>query len=124
MKVNNIPLMSYKADDKEALLIFETQSKEDVEAVVSAEIVVLNSANAPVVYLNGYTIIDMISIAPQAGTITLRLLRQDIQVLQHEESLKNLGQENKVLKAQLEASIQSNQMLEDCIVEMAEIVYA
>lgn len=124
MKVNNIPLMSYKADDKEALLIFETQSKEDVEAVVSAEIVVLNSANVPVVYLNGYTIIDMISIAPQAGTITLRLLRQDIQVLQHEESLKNLGQENKVLKAQLEASIQSNQMLEDCIVEMAEIVYA
>lgn len=124
MKVNNIPLMSYKADDKEALLIFETQSKEDVEAVVSAEIVVLNSANAPVVYLNGYTIIDMISIAPQAGTITLHLLRQDIQVLQHEESLKNLEQENKVLKAQLEASIQSNQMLEDCIVEMAEIVYA
>lgn len=124
MKVNNIPLMSYKADDKEALLIFETQSKEDVEAVVSAEIVVLNSANVPVVYLNGYTIIDMISIAPQAGTITLRLLRQDIQVLQHEESLKNLEQENKVLKAQLEASIQSNQMLEDCIVEMAEIVYA
>lgn len=124
MKVNNIPLMSYKADDKEALLIFETQSKEDVEAVVSAEIVVLNSANVPVVYLNGYTIIDMISIAPQAGTITLRLLRQDTQVLQHEESLKNLEQENKVLKAQLEASIQSNQMLEDCIVEMAEIVYA
>lgn len=124
MKVNNIPLMSYKADDKEALLIFETQSKEDVEAVVSAEIVVLNSANVPVVYLNGYTIIDMISIAPQAGTITLRLLRQDIQVLQHEESLKNLEQENKVLKAQLDASIQSNQMLEDCIVEMAEIVYA
>lgn len=124
MKVNNIPLMSYKADDKEALLIFETQSKEEVEAVVSAEIVVLNSANVPVVYLNGYTIIDMISIAPQAGTITLRLLRQDIQVLQHEESLKNLEQENKVLKAQLEASIQSNQMLEDCIVEMAEIVYA
>ena len=124
MKVNNIPLMSYKADDKEALLIFETQSKEDVEAVVSAEIVVLNSANVPVVYLNGYTIIDMISITPQAGTITLRLLRQDIQVLQHEESLKNLEQENKVLKAQLEASIQSNQMLEDCLVEMAEIVYA
>lgn len=124
MKVNNIPLMSYKADDKEALLIFETQSREDVEAVVSAEIVVLNSANVPVVYLNGYTIIDMISIAPQAGTITLRLLRQDIQVLQHEESLKNLEQENKVLKAQLEASIQSNQMLEDCLVEMAGIVYA
>lgn len=124
MKVNNIPLMSYKADDKEALLIFETQSREDVEAIVSAEIVVLNSANVPVVYLNGYTIIDMISIAPQAGTITLRLLRQDIQVLQHEESLKNLEQENKVLKAQLAASIQSNQMLEECIVEMAGVVYA
>lgn len=36
----------------------------------------------------------------------------------------SLEQQNKTLQAQLEASIQSNQMLEDCLVEMAGIVYA
>ena len=41
-----------------------------------------------------------------------------------EERLAALERENKTLQSQLEASIQSNQMLEDCLVEMAGIVYA
>ena len=41
-----------------------------------------------------------------------------------EERLAELEQQNKILQAQLEASIQSNQMLEDCLVEMAGVVYA
>lgn len=41
-----------------------------------------------------------------------------------EERLEALEHENKTLQAQLEASIQSNQMLEDCLVEMAGVVYA
>lgn len=40
------------------------------------------------------------------------------------ERLAALEKENKTLQAQLEASIQSNQMLEDCLVEMAGVVYA
>ncbi len=40
------------------------------------------------------------------------------------EKLADLETENAQLTAKLEASIQSNQMLEDCLVEMAEIVYA
>lgn len=35
-----------------------------------------------------------------------------------------LESENTTLSAKLNASIQSNQFLEDCIVEMAEMVYA
>lgn len=41
-----------------------------------------------------------------------------------EERLAALEKENKTLQAQLEASIQSNQMLEDCLVETAGVVYA
>lgn len=41
-----------------------------------------------------------------------------------EERLAALERENKTLTAQLEAMIQSNQMLEDCLVEMAGVVYA
>ena len=40
------------------------------------------------------------------------------------ERIEALERENKTLQAQLEASIQSNQMLEDCLVEMAGVVYA
>lgn len=40
------------------------------------------------------------------------------------EKLAALEEENKQLASKLDASIQSNQMLEDCLVEMAEIVYA
>lgn len=41
-----------------------------------------------------------------------------------EERLTELEKENKTLQVQLEAMIQSNQMLEDCLVEMAGAVYA
>lgn len=124
MRVQNLPLLSYTADDMAAKLTFKADSIAEVKAVVGAEIVILNDVDMPIVQLDGYTIIDVISVAPQAGTITLRILRQNKQVLQHAESIKSLEQENKLLKAQLEASIQSNQMLEDCLVEMAGIVYA
>ena len=40
------------------------------------------------------------------------------------EKLAALEAENKQLTSKLNAAIQSNQMLEDCLVEMAEIVYA
>ena len=40
------------------------------------------------------------------------------------EKLTALEAENKQLTSKLDATIQSNQMLEDCLVEMAEIVYA
>ena len=40
------------------------------------------------------------------------------------QRVTSLEQQNKMLQAQLEASIQSNQLLEDCLVEMAGVVYA
>lgn len=40
------------------------------------------------------------------------------------EKLAALETENRQLNSKLAATIQSNQMLEDCLVEMAEIVYA
>lgn len=41
-----------------------------------------------------------------------------------DERVEALERENKTLQAQLKAMIQSNQMLEDCLVEMAGSVYA
>lgn len=41
-----------------------------------------------------------------------------------EDRMVALEADNKRLTSKLDAAIQSNQMLEDCLVEMAEIVYA
>ena len=40
------------------------------------------------------------------------------------DRIADLEAKNKQLTSKLDAAIQSNQMLEDCLVEMAEIVYA
>lgn len=40
------------------------------------------------------------------------------------DPIAHLQEDNKLLKAQLAAAIQSNQTLEDCLVEMASVVYA
>lgn len=42
----------------------------------------------------------------------------------HVPTNEELAKENKELKSKLEAAIESNSMLEDCIAEMAEVVYA
>ena len=39
------------------------------------------------------------------------------------EELKNLQQENKLLKAQLQAQTERSDFIEDCIAEMATMVY-
>lgn len=51
----------------------------------------------------------------KTGELTVETPKDPLEVLQTE---------NKTLKAKIDALTKSNQMLEDCIVEMAEIVYA
>lgn len=40
-----------------------------------------------------------------------------------DRELKNLQQENKLLKAQLQAQTERSDFIEDCIAEMAMVVY-
>ena len=49
---------------------------------------------------------------------------KDIEITVIPSSTDILQKENKVLNAKIVALTESNQFLEDCIVEMAEIVYA
>lgn len=43
---------------------------------------------------------------------------------QRDQLLAQLQEDNKLLRPQLTATIQNNQALEDCLVEMANVVYA
>lgn len=50
--------------------------------------------------------------------------QEDKENEQRDLLLAQLQEDNKLLRAQLTATIQSNQTLEDCLVEMASVVYA
>ena len=46
------------------------------------------------------------------------------EVIESNDPIVNLYNENRTLKAQVQALTESNMFLEECLVEMAEIVYA
>ena len=57
------------------------------------------------------------------GTYTYDPIPETV-VPEPEDPIEKLQSDNKELQAKVKALTESNQMLEDCIVEMAEIVYA
>lgn len=59
---------------------------------------------------------------PDGGTVTMYVY-QEAQ-MPKDQALRYLAGELEVTKQKLEAAIRSNAMLEDCLVEMAETVYA
>ena len=95
MKVNGIKCTDYKLLNKDLLaMVFVDASAESLLAMDTAVLTVQTDTNDPV------------------------------EVFTYAEKLTALEAENKQLTSKLDAAIQSNQMLEDCLVEMAEIVYA
>lgn len=73
-----------------------------------------------------YRPISNYTLEPKPGYIEVELedgTRTLIKTPEQQER-ENLINENKLLKAQLKAVTESNAFLEDCIVEMAMIVYA
>ena len=79
---------------------------------------------APIVRFTNFTHILSVTVVPDNNAYQLHLRSVDAQTVANADDIAALTKENKTLKAQLEASIQSNQMLEDCLVEMAGVVYA
>jgi hypothetical protein len=57
-------------------------------------------------------------------TISGEAFPEDVPVEKEPTAIELLKKEDKVLSAKIQALTESNQFLEDCIVEMAEIVYA
>lgn len=138
MQVNGINCTDYKRDGIMVTLLLTDTTFEEIEALDFSTLNVTTNTGALAETLTGFS--ELVTIGKNVGTgvftVVARIPSDLEKQINDVESwagtqikllnLKNtqLETENKQLIAKLEASIKSNQMLEDCLVEMAEIVYA
>ena len=129
MKVNGIKCTDYKLLNKDLLaMVFVDASAESLLAMDTAVLTVQTDTNDPVEVFTGWQRCRVIlNVADGSYEVQFIPAVDDVTAA----ALKSLAEQNASLtkdlsktQAQLDAAIQSNQMLEDCLVEMAEIVYA
>lgn len=127
MKLNNITCLEYSEDAKQLTAVFQDTTLEELKKLPSGNLTITTDTGTYVKTLTAYG--SPASIAYDTGTtlytvVFYRAAALEASVSALQRTAVQLEQDNKQLTAKLEASIKSNQMLEDCLVEMAEIVYA
>lgn len=129
MKVNGIKCTDYRLLNKDLLaMVFVDTSAESLLAMDTAVLTVQTDTDDLVEVFTGWQRCRLIlNVADGSYEIQFIPAVDDVTA----SALKSLAEQNVSLtkelsttQAQLGAAIQSNQMLEDCLVEMAEIVYA
>lgn len=77
---------------------------------------------------NGDLYVEAIDVYPTTHTYeettTPHGVKKEIDTEALQRRVESIESENKTMSAEIKAAIESNQMLEDCVAEMAEEVYA
>lgn len=128
MKVNDIKALDYRTDGDLLTIPFADTSVEAVLALDSAVLTVKTDDGDTVEVLAGYALRSVTVDAKDPTSVTAVLTRAvdgtaaalDALTAQLTQSEK----ENKLLKAQVSAATDQQSFYEDCIAEMAEVVYA
>ena len=128
MKVNDIKALDYRTDGDLLTIPFADTSVEAVLALDSAVLTVKTDDGDTVEVLAGYALRSVTVDAKDPTSVTAVLTRAvdgtaaalDTISAKLVESEK----ENKLLKAQVSAATDQQSFYEDCIAEMAEVVYA
>ena len=138
MQINGINCTDYVRDGTMVTMQFIDTTYDVVEAMDFNELLITTNTGEIAEKLCGFSELVSVSKSIATGIITaVARIPTDLEKQINEVeswassqikllSLKNtqLETENKQLSSKLDAAIQSNQMLEDCLVEMAGIVYA
>ena len=124
MTVKGLQVLAYGLSGDIADITVQADNYDTAVSIVSKDIVLEDGMGAPIVRFTNFTHILSVTVVPNNNAYQLRLRSVDAQTVANADDIDALNKENKLLKAQLAASIQSNQMLEECIVEMAGVVYA
>lgn len=129
MKVNGIKCTDYKLLNRDLLaMVFVDTSTESLLAMDTAVLTVQTDTDDPVEVFTGWQRCRVIlNVADGSYEVQFIPAVDDVTAA----ALKSLAEQNASLtkelsttQSQLEASIQSNAILEECIVEMAGVVYA
>ena len=128
MKVNDIKALDYQCQGDSLTIPFADTSVEAVLALDAAVLTVKTDAGDTVEVLAGYALKTATVAAADPTSVTAVYTRAvdgtaaalDALTAQLTQSEK----ENKLLKAQVSAATDQQSFYEDCIAEMAQIVYA
>lgn len=128
MKINDVKALDYRTDGDRLTIPFAETSVEAVLALDSAVLTVKTDDGDTVEVLAGYALRSVTVDAKDPTSVTAVLTRAvdgtaaalDALTAQLTQSEK----ENKLLKAQVSAATDQQSFYEDCIAEMAEVVYA
>ena len=128
MKVNDIKALDYRTDGDLLTIPFADTSVEAVLALDSAVLTVKTDAGDPVEVLAGYALKTATVAAADPTSVTAvytRAVDGTAAALDTiSDRLVEREKENKLLRAQVSAATDQQSFYEDCIAEMAQIVYA
>lgn len=128
MKVNDIKALDYRTDGDLLTIPFADTSVEAVLALDSAVLTVKTDAGDTVKVLAGYALKTVTVAAADPTSVTAvytRAVDGTAAALDTiSAKLVESEKENKLLKAQVSAATDQQSFYEDCIAEMAEVVYA
>lgn len=128
MKVNDIKALDYRTDGDLLTIPFAETSVEAVLALDSAVLTVKTDAGDTVEVLAGYALRSVTVDAKDPTSVTAVLTRAVDGTAAALDTISarlvQTEQENKLLKAQVSATTDQQSFYEDCIAEMAEVVYA
>lgn len=124
MTINNVVLKGYDQQGSMLTLVLETVDLDVAKTCITDNMTVMDGAGNLVTRFTGYTRIQQLALEDTAGTVTAVLHRN----VSYDEELAQLRAkleaENKLLKEQVAAQADQAEFYEDCIAEMASVVYA
>lgn len=128
MKVNDIKALDYQCQGDSLTIPFAETSVEAVLALDAAVLTVKTDDGDTVEVLAGYALRSVTVDAKDPTSVTAVLTRAvdgtAAALDTISDRLAQAEQENKLLKAQVSAATDQQSFYEDCIAEMAEVVYA
>lgn len=119
MTLNGILCIGYQQTPEGFTALLLETSKEQILALSTLELCIFADNNGLVETFRGFG---------AATRITEDLVQKRFEVFfpnedASQQRITTLEAENKTLSAKLNASVQSSAFLEDCIVEMAQVIY-
>lgn len=120
MTLNGIPVLNYSVDEKQAMLLLSTDSMENATGAVSGSMMLKDGVGNDFFAIVGYGTVRRVTYVASMNAYEVVLERESTDA----PRITALEAENKRLAARLQAATEANAFLEECIVEMAGVVYA
>lgn len=127
MQLNGITCMQYTESADKFTAVLQDTTQEAIMAIAAGTLEISTDAGKTVKRFLQFGAVESIEQNFTTGLFTAKFPRmsgQESQIAALQSTVGNLQGENALLKAQVKAANEANAFLEECLVEMAGVVYA